>query len=235
MSCNKLRKADCESRSKCSWVVGKGCKAASTAAASAKPAVAKPAVAKPTVANPSTSKMVIYKDAEIDKVRNDVHPDFTMLKVAKTHLNEIVVNMLASAFRKVNVDEITEIQVTHLNLLGQWSKLEENGRKEAARAMKGELKLVAKEAAFLKRLQFKNKHGKVLTFTKKGALYLQAIIEYLYAEVIELAGFEAMYVNKKRITVDHIDQGIHKDAEIKDAFKPSKDHATYVYNNKEVL
>jgi histone H3/H4 len=224
IGCTKLRKRDCVERKECSWVVNKGCTVAKMSDASPAPA--------------SSASSALFKDAELGKLCKQVQPDLVITKESKTYLNEILDTLMVYAFRKVQKTDIADEEIYFLNILGEWTNIAEMGRKEATRALRHQIKLLTNEGVFLKRLaskKFKNKHGHMVSFTDKGSLYLQGLLEYLLAETIELAGNEAIQHKKKKILKDDILHAIEKDDELKDVFHPTRDWATYVFNNKDVL
>ena len=50
--------------------------------------------------------------------------------------------------------------------------------------------------------------------TRKVALFITAMLEFIVADIIELAGYRAIYKKRKRITVDHVEFGIDEDSEL---------------------
>ena len=62
--------------------------------------------------------------------------------------------------------------------------------------------------------KLKKRHGHGGRVSNKAAVYLCGVMEYLAAEVLELAGNEAEGKNKKRITPRHIFLAVANDAEL---------------------
>ncbi|KAL7744668.1 hypothetical protein ACLKA6_017170 [Drosophila palustris] len=53
-------------------------------------------------------------------------------------------------------------------------------------------------------------------FGEQASVYMTAVIEYLVAEVVECAGFEAKEEKKARITPRHLQLAVYKDMELHD-------------------
>ena len=63
----------------------------------------------------------------------------------------------------------------------------------------------------------KGKYGEHIN--KMASVYLTAVIEYLVAEVLELAGGQAKDFNKNRITPRHIQLAVRSDPELNELLK----------------
>ena len=70
------------------------------------------------------------------------------------------------------------------------------------------------------RILNKLKRGKYSNRVRKGAgIYMASVLEYLSAEVLELAGNEAKDIRKKTIKPHHIQLAVRRDGELEKVFK----------------
>jgi histone H2A len=92
-------------------------------------------------------------------------------------------------------------------------KVEEEGKKNTLSKKSGLQFPVARIHASLK----KGKYAEHVN--KLASVYLTAVIEYLVAEVLELAGAQAKDFGKTRITPRHIQLAIRSDLELNDLLK----------------
>ncbi|ELP85923.1 histone H2a, putative [Entamoeba invadens IP1] len=93
------------------------------------------------------------------------------------------------------------------------SKVDEEGKKNTLSKKAGLQFPVARIHAALK----KGRYGEHVN--KMASVYLTAVIEYLVAEVLELAGGQAKDFGKTRITPRHIQLAVRSDLELNDLLK----------------
>ena len=93
------------------------------------------------------------------------------------------------------------------------AKKDEEGKKNTLSKKSGLQFPVARIHAALK----KGRYGEHIN--KMASVYLTAVIEYLVAEVLELAGGQAKDYKKTRITPRHIQLAVRSDLELNDLLK----------------
>ena len=173
----------------------------------------------------------------IYKVLKQVHPNIGMTKDAKEYTNKLIHKLLDELFREITiimgkkktisakeVEKAVQLLIISRHGLSEGYKAlskykaAEQGRegkklgRENQSALAGLTFPIPRVTKKIRQAFPKNRVGKY------SSIFLTAVLEYITAEILEVAGNISLDESKKRITTDYIKKGINNDKELTNIF-----------------
>ena len=171
----------------------------------------------------------------IKKVLKQVHPDTGITSAAISYIEDILEQILKSLIntssrllrsKKLHTIDSRDIQSAVMIIIP--GNLSKHAVSEATKAISKYMSPSKKEKSQSIKAGLIFPVGRIKTLIKKIScnriskntpVYTAAVLEYLAAELLELAGNEARNQRKKRVQIEHINKTIENDEELKELFK----------------
>lgn len=200
MACSKLKKQVCMNEKDCEWIVGKGCKKASKVQVS--------------VADWTSGPVDVIFSKEVKKeVFRLVHPDLQCSKQFVDGTDVFIYKCIHYILR----GKQTKYDVNDVRMAFKNSKFGEVSKHFNSEGEKGVSK---KNSMFYFKTLSDKIHqvfGKQLT--EHAIYYLAKGVEYLYAEIVELSGYQCLDEKKVRIQLHHLKNSVENDDELSELVK----------------